>query len=119
MKKQSITKEQEEAFIQALEQIPIEQIYMGQCASICSCFVSGAYLSATCEELIAELLKRHKGMLDKQSVESVVNNVLAFGIGAGALIMDSNDKYAPTEMGWAIGQDWDLKMRLNDFGVGV
>ena len=119
MKNQTITKEQEEAFIQALEQVPIEQIFIGQCASLCSCFISGAYISANTTELINELVRRHKGFLDKQSVESVIQSVLTFGVGAGVFTKESNDKYTPTEMGWFIGKDWDMKMRLNDFNVGV
>lgn len=108
-----------QTLIDALCSLPVEQILIGQCASVCSCFISGAYLSATSNELTEELVRRHKGQLDKKSVESIIEQVLNFGVSAGALTKEHNNKYTPTEMGWFIGKDWEMKMRLNDFSVGV
>jgi hypothetical protein len=108
-----------EAVLSALNNLPLEQILIGQCASLCSCFISGAYISATSTELLNELVRRHKGNLDKQSVENIIKQVLAFGVDSGALTIDENQKYSPTEMGWFIGKDWEMKVRLNDFSIGV
>lgn len=120
MKNQTINqKEIPQELIDALCELPVEQVLMAQCASVCSCFVSGAYISAASDELLEELVRRHKGNLDKQSVESVLEHVLNFGVDAGALTKEPNNKYSPTEMGWFIGRDWEMKMRLNDFNVGV
>ena len=120
MKKPTINqKEIPQDLIDALCSLPVEQVLMGQCASVCSCFVSGAYLSATSNELLEELVRRHKGDLDRQSVESVIEHVLNFGVDAGALNREPNNKYSPTEIGWFIGKDWEMKMRQNDFNVGV
>lgn len=108
-----------EDLVAALSNLPVEQILIGQCASLCSCFISGAYISATSTELLNELVKRHKGNLDKKSVERVIKEVLAFGVYTGALTLNENQKYSPTEVGWFIGKDWEMKVRQNDFSVGV
>jgi hypothetical protein len=77
--------------IDALCNLPVEQILIGQCASVCSCFITGAYITATSTELIEELVQRHKGQLDRESVESVIERVLNFGVAAGALTREFNE----------------------------
>lgn len=105
--------------IDILDQIPLEQVYAAQCASMCSLFIRGAYLSATVDQLVNELGKRHGDNLDLKHTKKVLNEALTYGLETGILqSADLPNQYTPTDVGWMMGEDWDLKMRLG-WGAGV
>jgi len=109
----------EQELIDTLEQLPVEFVLASQCASLCSCFISGSYISATSSELLNELVARHKGELDKKSAKQIIDIVLQFGVDTGMLVREPDNKYSPTEVGWFVGEDWNKKIKQNDFSVGI
>ena len=96
---------------QTLSDMPMNMVLTGQCASLCSLFISGAYISATVNELVDELNKRHKGMVNVEEVLETAQHALDYGVVSGVFEKENN-KYTPTESGWFIGRDWDRKLRL-------
>ena len=102
----------QEQIIEKLKSMPPEFVLTAQCASLCSLYISGSYISATIQQLISELSARHKGLLDVESALEHATQALEYGIQSGLFIKEINDKYTPTESGWLVGKDWDRKMRL-------
>ena len=111
MKQQPLPEEKDEQIKEWLKELPPGTVLMAQCASLCSLFISGSLISATISELVNELNKRHKGMVDVDTALEFAQDAIDFGTKTRVFEKQHN-KYTPTEMGWHIGQDWDRKMRL-------
>lgn len=111
MKQQPLPEKKDEQIKELLKELPPHIVLAAQCASLCSLFISGSFISATISELVNELNKRHKGMVDVNNALEFAQNAVDFGTKTG-VFEKQNNKYAPTEMGWHIGQDWERKMRL-------
>ena len=111
MKDHSLTNEQKEIINSTLSEMPLSTVYTAQCASLCSLFISGAFISATIKQLVEELIKRHSGMIDMESAMEHAKDAMEFGV-ANDLFQKEDNKYTPTETGWFIGKDWERKLRL-------
>ena len=111
MKQQLPTEEKNEQIKEWLKELPSTTILTAQCASLCSLFISGSLISATISELVSELNKRHKGMVDVNAALEFARDAIEFGTMSG-IFEKEGSKYTPTETGWGIGQDWERKMRL-------
>lgn len=95
----------------ALKEMSLDAVYIAQCASLCSLFISESFTSATIKQLIEGLCRRHKGELDVESATVHAHEAMEFGVN-NELFQKEGDKYTPTETGWFIGKDWERKIRL-------
>jgi hypothetical protein len=95
----------------ALNELSINAVQIAQCASLCSLFITGSYISATVKQLVDELIKRHNGILDASHATVIAKDALQFGV-ENDLFQKEDNKYTPTESGWFIGKDWEQKLRL-------
>lgn len=90
-----------------------------RCASICAAFVTGAYLTASIQEVVEILWQRHKDSLEKntsqesfkKNIEEVTEQAITWGIENNIFSKEANEKISPTEEGWFIGQDWEFRLR--------
>lgn len=95
----------------ALNEVSLNSVQIAQCASLSSLFISGSFISATINQLAEELVKRHKGMIDMESVMENAQEAINFGV-ENELFEKEGNKYTPTETGWFFGTDWERKLRF-------
>ena len=108
--------------IELLEAMSEDMMWTMRCASVCAAFVSGAYITATITQIADVILKRHKDLVDTLPTEAqapidevqhldLVEKTIAWGIKCGILTQHPTTKMiAPSEEGWLIGQDWDVRL---------
>jgi hypothetical protein len=91
-----------------------------RCASICAAFISGAYLTATVEQLTAVIWDRHKKALEESfpdespqhgHVATIVQDTVKWGLECNFFRNVGDGKIEPTEQGWFVGQDWEYRLR--------
>ena len=111
MKQQLPTEEKNEQIKEWMKELPPTTILTAQCASLCSLFISGSFITATITDLVNELSVRHKRMIDIDTTLEHAREALRYGTISGVFEKDG-DNYNPTPIGWIMGQDWDRKMRL-------
>ena len=111
--------------IELLEAMAEDTAWMLRCASVCAAFVSGAYITATITQIADVILERHKDIvkampegfqapIDEVQHLDLVEKTIAWGINRGILTQHPTTKMiAPSEEGWLIGQDWDVRLSSN------
>jgi len=106
--------------VKFLKSMDEEMFWTMRCASVCAAFVSGAYISATIRQIADIIYKRHEAMnralphdlqnpIDESQHFDAVKDTIEWGIEKG-LLTKMAEKIAPTDQGWLIGQDWDIRL---------
>lgn len=112
--------------IELLEAMTEDMMWTMRCASVCAAFISGAYITATIAQIADVILKRHKDLvnsipedmqapIDEVQHLNTVEKTIAWGIKQGILTQHPTTKMiAPSEEGWLIGQDWDIRLNTDN-----
>lgn len=82
------------------------QVIMGQAASVCSIITHLGLLRATTEDIVDGLFERFGGLMEKEQLSSVTDDVISFGLCTGLFDRVDEDSISLSQIGMIIGRDW-------------